>query len=102
MQRINEDEVDYEIVESLVLHIHATMPEGAILVFMPGMGEIQDLYERLEASGSRSGILPCPLHSSLSTEDQIAVFQHPPGSAHYSAITVHIKAGCIPSRNALL
>ena len=86
MQRVDEDSVDYEILESLVLHIHTTMPDGAILVFMPGMGEIQDLYERLEGSAARSGLLPLPLHSSLSTEDQVAVFRHPPGNLHLSVL----------------
>lgn len=34
--RLAEAAIDFELLESVVLHIDATQPEGAILVFLPG------------------------------------------------------------------
>ena len=43
--------------------INATL--GSILVFLPGMGEIQELYDLLESRGNPK-IWIIPLHSTLS------------------------------------
>jgi hypothetical protein len=34
--RLAEAAIDFELLETVVLHIDATQPEGAILVFLPG------------------------------------------------------------------
>ncbi|KAJ1649883.1 hypothetical protein IWQ61_009165 [Dispira simplex] len=51
---------------------------GAILVFLPGIAQIRTLYDILLASswfGDRRRFRIFPLHSSLSSEEQQAVFQ---------------------------
>ncbi|KAJ1970166.1 hypothetical protein IWQ62_000135 [Dispira parvispora] len=51
---------------------------GAILVFLPGIAQIRSLYDTLLASswfGDRRRFRIFPLHSSLSSEEQQAVFQ---------------------------
>ncbi|KAK3276586.1 hypothetical protein CYMTET_15351, partial [Cymbomonas tetramitiformis] len=57
--------------------------QGAILVFLPGMGEIQKLMRKLQSSHrldeAEVGPLSIlPLHGSLSSGDQKRVFQQPP------------------------
>lgn len=54
---------------------------SAILVFMPGLAEIRRLTDILNehpAFGASSGFKLCPLHSTLSSENQGAVFDIPP------------------------
>lgn len=34
-RRVNEDVIDYDLLEDLVCHIDETYPDGAILVFLP-------------------------------------------------------------------
>lgn len=34
-KRLNEDAIDYELLEELICHIDDTCKEGAILVFLP-------------------------------------------------------------------
>ena len=34
--RLAEAAIDFELLETVVLHIDATQPEGAVLVFLPG------------------------------------------------------------------
>ncbi|KAF7303326.1 p-loop containing nucleoside triphosphate hydrolase protein [Mycena kentingensis (nom. inval.)] len=49
---------------------------AAILIFMPGMGEIRRLHDLLTENPSfSSGFKIYPLHSTLSSEDQAAVFE---------------------------
>jgi ATP-dependent RNA helicase DHX29 len=54
---------------------------SAILVFMPGMGEIRRLNDLLSEHalfGASAGFRIYPLHSTLSSENQGAVFDIPP------------------------
>ncbi|XP_076990147.1 putative ATP-dependent RNA helicase DHX57 isoform X3 [Tamandua tetradactyla] len=57
--------------------------KGAILVFLPGLAEIKMLYEQLQSNSlfnnrrSKRCVIH-PLHSSLSSEEQQAVFIKPP------------------------
>ncbi|XP_073070244.1 putative ATP-dependent RNA helicase DHX57 isoform X2 [Manis javanica] len=57
--------------------------KGAILVFLPGLAEIKMLYEQLQSNSlfnnRRSNrCVVHPLHSSLASEEQQAVFVKPP------------------------
>ncbi|CAA7028264.1 unnamed protein product [Microthlaspi erraticum] len=81
LKRLNENVTDYELLEELICHIDATCEEGAILVFLPGMSEINMLLNRLAACycfrGPSSDWL-LPLHSSIAPKEQRKVFLHPP------------------------
>ena len=72
--------INYELIASLLEHIVMNHAEGAILVFMPGMMEITKTIEEMY----KKEIFQCdqvriyPLHSSLSTEEQTAIFDVPP------------------------
>ncbi|KAM4523457.1 putative ATP-dependent RNA helicase DHX57 [Fundulus diaphanus] len=80
------DKINMDLVESLLEWIvdgKHNYPPGAVLVFMPGLAEIKMLYEQLQSNrifnnrrGSRCVVYP--LHSTLSNEEQQAVFSRPP------------------------
>ncbi|KVH88553.1 Helicase, C-terminal, partial [Cynara cardunculus var. scolymus] len=81
LKKLNEDVIDYDLLEDLICHIDETYPGGAILVFLPGVSEIHTLLDKLAASyqfrGQASEWL-LPLHSSIASSDQKKVFLRPP------------------------
>ncbi|GMP23666.1 hypothetical protein CsSME_00001183 [Camellia sinensis var. sinensis] len=80
-RRLNEDVIDYDLLEDLVHYIDETHPEGAILVFLLRVSEIHTLFDKLAASyqfGGRSSEWLLPLHSSVASADQKKVFLRPP------------------------
>ncbi|OVA04113.1 Helicase [Macleaya cordata] len=81
LKTLNEDVIDYDVLEDLVCHVDETYPAGAILVFLPGVSEIYMLLDKLTASyrfGGLSSDWLLPLHSSLASGDQRKVFLTPP------------------------
>ncbi|CAM6089460.1 unnamed protein product [Calypogeia fissa] len=81
LARLNEDVIDYDLIEDLIIHLDEEGEPGAILVFLPGMAEIQLLWDRLAVSRRFSGSASewlLPLHSSVASSDQKRVFQTPP------------------------
>jgi ATP-dependent RNA helicase DHX29 len=99
MHRVNEQVINYDLVEDVLnlllirpdTNDYLVAPEGAdvlskgsVLVFLPGLGEIRSLTERLEASrtlGNRKRFEVIPMHSTLSSNDQRKAF-------------IPAKAGC--------
>ncbi|CAA7028259.1 unnamed protein product [Microthlaspi erraticum] len=93
LKRLNEDAIDYELLEELICHIDDTCEEGAILVFLPGVAEIYALLDRLAASYRFRG--PCadwllPLHSSVASTEQKKVFMRPPEDIRKVIIATNI------------
>ncbi|KAJ8631029.1 hypothetical protein MRB53_024352 [Persea americana] len=81
LKTLNEDVIDYDLLEDLISYIDEVYPVGAILVFLPGVAEIYMLLDKLAASyrfGSLSSDWLLPLHSSLAPADQRKVFMSPP------------------------
>nr|AGT16420.1 ATP-dependent RNA helicase [Saccharum hybrid cultivar R570] len=81
LKRLNEDVIDFDLLEDLICYIDENCPLGAILVFLPGVAEIDLLIDRLSASvrfGGASSDWILPLHSLLGPSDQRKVFQSPP------------------------
>lgn len=96
MNNIDESLVNHDLIESLVVHIASTMPgiqntdklaaenpANAILVFAPGMEEINRIVRTLQNSSRLNSIVPggikaLPLHGSLSPSQQNKVFDTPP------------------------
>ena len=77
---VDEEAINYPLLADLLEHITLTKDEGAILVFLPGMMEItkaiEEMYKKEIFQTSQVAIYP--LHSSLSTADQKAIFEVPP------------------------
>lgn len=81
LRKLNEDVIDYDLLEDLVCHIDENSGDGAILVFLPGVSEIYRLHDKLAASfrfGAESSEWLLPLHSSVAAADQKKVFLKPP------------------------
>ncbi|KAM6220257.1 putative ATP-dependent RNA helicase DHX57 [Rhynchocyon petersi] len=86
MSIMDFEKVNFELIEALLEWIvdgKHSYPPGAILVFLPGLAEIKMLYEQLQCNSlfnnrrSKRCVIH-PLHSSLSSEEQQAVFIKPP------------------------
>lgn len=77
---VNENVINYELLAELLEQISLNQGEGAILVFCPGFQEIQKTIEAMNKKEyfQSSKVLIYPLHSSLSTAEQTAIFQVPP------------------------
>ncbi|KAM4570366.1 putative ATP-dependent RNA helicase DHX57 isoform 2-T2 [Odontesthes bonariensis] len=92
------DKINMDLVESLLEWIvdgKHNYPPGAVLVFMPGLAEIKMLYEQLQSNRmfNNRGASRCtvyPLHSTLSNEEQQAVFSRPPQGVTKIIISTNI------------
>ena len=91
LERVDESVLNYDLIED-VLQIMLVHPErnatliapdgadtsnGSVLVFLPGIGEIRSLTDRLSANrilGNTSKFSLIPLHSKLSSADQRKAF----------------------------
>ena len=107
--------INYDLIEATLRHIvsadpanrrsgtaaaaadeeaSASAPAGAILVFMPGLAEIQKLYEQLTKAGglfaNKGKFVIHPLHSTLPTSQQKAVFDRPPPGVRKIVISTNI------------
>ncbi|KAJ2581272.1 helicase, partial [Coemansia sp. RSA 1836] len=67
--------VDYTLAAAIVRHIHETTDRGlAVLIFMPGVAEIQATIAALK---DIDGVFVLPLHAGLSASEQRRVFAKP-------------------------
>ncbi|XP_022604934.1 putative ATP-dependent RNA helicase DHX57 [Seriola dumerili] len=92
------DKINMDLVESILEWIvdgKHNYPPGAVLVFLPGLAEIKMLYEQLQSNRmfNNRGATRCvvyPLHSTLSNEEQQAVFSRPPEGVTKIIISTNI------------
>jgi ATP-dependent RNA helicase DHX29 len=78
-------QIPYDLIVRLLETVCLERPDyqpfsAAILVFMPGIAEIRKLNEMLQAHGhfGSADFVIFPLHSTISSEGQSAVFEVPP------------------------
>ena len=110
LQIVEENCVNLDLIERLVTHIAEDYEEGAILVFLPGMGEIKALHDRLrmsvyenERSYNRNNnedeesekklkpqYLLVPLHSTLTAEEQKRAFSKPASGVRKVVMSTNI------------
>lgn len=98
MAAMDMDKINMDMVESLLEWIvdgKHSYPPGAVLVFMPGLAEIKMLYEQLQSNRmfNNRGAKRCvvyPLHSTLTNEEQQAVFSRPPEGVTKIIISTNI------------
>ncbi|XP_027329494.1 DExH-box ATP-dependent RNA helicase DExH7, chloroplastic isoform X2 [Abrus precatorius] len=93
MKRLNEDVIDYDLLEDLICFIDENCGEGAILVFLPGVSEINYLYDKLVSSyqfGGPSSDWVIPLHSSVASNEQKRAFLRPPENIRKVVIATNI------------
>ena len=86
MERVNEEVINFDLIEDVLKLLlvdrscHDTfgsdLTSGSILIFLPGIGEIKSMAERLEGNrhfNSRYFDI-IPMHSTLSSRDQRRAF----------------------------
>ncbi|QDZ20021.1 DExH-box ATP-dependent RNA helicase [Chloropicon primus] len=79
----NEGDIDYKLIEHLIAMIlegPRNQRHSAILVFLPGMGEIMRAKNQLKSSHKleHHDLLIVPLHSTLTPSEQSQVYRHAP------------------------
>lgn len=105
LSRINENQIQYDLIVNLIETI-ATHPDyvhysQAILVFLPGIGEIRKLndwlmghpyFSNYGAGGGKhhGGWLIYPLHSSIASEEQESAFLVPPKGSRKIILATNI------------
>lgn len=80
---MDQEKTNLELIENILNWIvsgdHDYPHEGSILVFLPGIAEITALHEQLcdssEFSPRYGKYVLLPLHSTLTSEEQSAIFK---------------------------
>ena len=93
LQTVDESIINYELVSVLISYIHENFDDGAILVFMPGLMEITKTIEALTnipIFNDCTQTRVFPLHSTLSTAEQTAIFEIPPPGVRKVVIGTNI------------
>lgn len=93
MWRTNE--VYLDLAEDLVHYFHKEMPkgDGAILIFLPGWGDISKLYIRLYNSGENFVLIT--LHSLMTPEQQHEAFERPPKGKRKVVLSTNIAEASV-------
>lgn len=79
LANVDESITNYELIGDLIEYICKLEEDGAILVFLSGLGEIKSAMEEIsKREGLSDNTVVFPLHSSLSNAEQTAIFQRPP------------------------
>ena len=93
MALVDENRINYELMVDLLSIIAEGNEEGAVLVFLPGLREIQTLVEELLRSpiiGDEQRCRVLALHSSLSPQDQQRVFEKTPRGCRKVVVATNI------------
>ncbi|XP_072174284.1 ATP-dependent RNA helicase dhx29-like [Diadema setosum] len=95
--RLNPDIINMDLIVELLKYLENVPTfqsvEGAVLIFMPGLAHIQELYELLQSDPMFSRpdrYLVLALHSDLSSENQNAAFNVPPRGVRKIVIATNI------------
>ncbi|CAJ1424341.1 unnamed protein product, partial [Effrenium voratum] len=90
-----ECEVYIDLVEELVYYFHKSEPkgDGAILIFLPGWGDIAKTYMRLYKSGENYKLIT--LHSLMTPEQQHEAFERPPEGFRKVVLSTNIAEASV-------
>ncbi|KAK9870829.1 hypothetical protein WA026_009793 [Henosepilachna vigintioctopunctata] len=91
-EKINNDLIEH--VLTWIVSDHDFPDKGTILIFLPGIAEITNLYDQLKdhpVFGLRANrFILLPLHSSLSSEEQAAIFRKPKGGMRKIVLSTNL------------
>ena len=94
LRRVDEARINVDLVLDLLSLIGAGGGEGgAVLVFLPGLGEISHIFDALMASAEFSDArrwLVVAAHSALSAADQRRIFVRPPAGVRKVVLATNI------------
>lgn len=74
LDQTNETDIDHVLLFDTIKYIHENMPEGSILVFLPGYDAIVEQMTALNEGNIRSNIEVLVLHGNMETSDQKRAF----------------------------
>jgi ATP-dependent RNA helicase DHX29 len=114
MDRVDEAVINYDLIEDVLAALFLNSPcpfklphsdssdeyqsqsiksSGAVLVFMPGIGEIRTLADRLAGSrsfGDRDKFEVIPLHSTLTSTEQKRAFKASPKGCRKIIVSTNV------------
>jgi ATP-dependent RNA helicase DHX29 len=95
ISQLDEYRIEFELIVQLIMKIAAddnlTRYSNAILVFLPGIGEIRQLNDMLSGHPFFSASWYIyPLHSTIASEDQEAAFLVPPPGVRKIVLATNI------------
>mmetsp|Transcript_19784 Transcript_19784/g.42928 ORF Transcript_19784/g.42928 Transcript_19784/m.42928 type:complete len:1083 (-) Transcript_19784:257-3505(-) len=90
-----EREVYLDLVEELIMYFHKEMPkgDGAIMVFLPGWGDISKLFLKLHALAEPFKVIT--LHSLMTPEQQHEAFERPPPGLRKIVLSTNIAEASV-------
>ena len=81
---------------ALILHLDENTPrDGAILVFLPGWDDIAKVHDALESQPQSASWRLFPLHGSIPTAQQRAIFARPPPNVRKIVVSTNIAESSI-------
>ena len=95
LSRLDEAQIDYDLIERLILYVDNSEPrDGAFLVFLPGIGEVSRLIDRLSGHPqltTRHGRHKLvPLHSALTPQEQREAFKIPKNGVRKIVVATNV------------
>ena len=105
MDRVDETVLNYDLIEDVLTALlgERSNPfrapdgfeswDGAVLIFLPGLGEIRAVTERLSGSryfGNSERFEIIPMHSTLSSNDQRRAFKPSPKGCRKIVVSTNI------------
>jgi ATP-dependent RNA helicase DHX29 len=104
MKRVDETIINYDLIEDVLMTLfqadstafstaYPGKVDGAVLIFLPGIGEIRNLLDRLSGSrffGDSRRFRIVALHSTLSSSDQRFAFRLPPKGCQKIILSTNI------------
>ena len=71
-------QINYDLLTETAFHVDKRLKSernnGSIIIFLPGVGEINRCCDRLRSADSSKSLVILPLHSALTPDDQKRVF----------------------------
>nr|XP_020476761.1 ATP-dependent RNA helicase DHX29 isoform X1 [Monopterus albus] len=97
LQYMNPNKINMDLLVDLIDYLDKSPQfaevDGAILVFLPGLAHIQQLYDLLSLDkrfGDKNRYQIAALHSTLSSKDQAAAFTVPPAGIRKIVLSTNI------------
>ncbi|XP_011498496.1 PREDICTED: probable ATP-dependent RNA helicase YTHDC2 [Ceratosolen solmsi marchali] len=89
----NDENINYDLLLKLILHIHLKMPMGSILVFLPGYDEINNMKNKIIEEvklNNKKDYNIYILHSNAQISDQKQVFKPSPRGCRKFILSTNI------------
>ncbi|XP_076875887.1 ATP-dependent RNA helicase DHX29 [Brachyhypopomus gauderio] len=97
LQHMNPNKINMDLTLDLLAYLDKAPQfgtvDGAVLVFLPGLAHIQQLYDLLTTDkrfSSKDRYMLVALHSTLSSQDQAAAFRVPPSGVRKIVLSTNI------------